>query len=243
MDEDRILGPCIVCERGRAQEGGRLAQHAADHPRQKSGKRFVGCGGWTLDDPESCDQTFPLPQRGDVFRLEDRCSICGETPRLKVVPFRGRPWKLCLNDDCPSMEEMKRKKAERAPRRRPRRPRRPPRKTATRSWKARRRDEGRAPTARSERAALEERAKPGKARPIARGPCSSRSRASTARARARRRSCSPRRWAPRRCWSASRAAPRRRSGSASCSPTPSWSSTPSPSCCSSARRAPTWSPR
>ena len=35
--------------------------------------------------PSSCDQTFPLPQRGDVFRLEDRCSICDQTPRLKVV--------------------------------------------------------------------------------------------------------------------------------------------------------------
>src|SRR3954452_10553888 len=80
---------------------------------KKWGKRFVGCSGWTLDDPASCDQTFPLPQRGDVFKLEDRCSVCGETPRLKVVPFRGRPWNLCLNDDCESMQEMKRRRAER----------------------------------------------------------------------------------------------------------------------------------
>ena len=27
-----------------------------------------------------------------IFKLEDRCSVCGQTPRLKVVPFRGRPW-------------------------------------------------------------------------------------------------------------------------------------------------------
>ena len=80
---------------------------------KKSGKRFVGCSGWTLDDPESCDQTFPLPQRGDVFKLEDRCSVCDQTPRLKVVPFRGRPWNLCLNDDCESMQEMKKRRAER----------------------------------------------------------------------------------------------------------------------------------
>ena len=80
---------------------------------KKSGKRFVGCSGWTLDDPKSCDQTFPLPQRGDVFKLEDRCSICDQTPRLKVVPFRGRPWNLCLNDDCESMQEMKKRRAER----------------------------------------------------------------------------------------------------------------------------------
>jgi len=113
MDEDRILGPCKVCE-----EAGRTKEDGSPHMlriirAKKSGKRFVGCTGWTLDDPESCDQTFPLPQRGDVFRLEERCSVCGETPRLKVVPFRGRPWNLCLNDDCESMQEMKKRRAER----------------------------------------------------------------------------------------------------------------------------------
>jgi DNA topoisomerase I len=113
MDEDRILGPCKVCE-----EAGRKKDDGSPHMlriirAKKSGKRFVGCSGWTLDDPNSCDQTFPLPQRGDVFKLEDRCSICGQTPRLKVVPFRGRPWNLCLNDDCESMQEMKKRRAER----------------------------------------------------------------------------------------------------------------------------------
>src|SRR3954449_7685450 len=113
MDEDRILGPCKVCE-----EAGRKKEDGSPHMlriirAKKSGKRFVGCSGWTLDDPESCDQTFPLPQRGDVFKLEDRCSVCGETPRLKVVPFRGRAWNLCLNDDCESMQEMKKRRAER----------------------------------------------------------------------------------------------------------------------------------
>ncbi|MFN8162595.1 MAG: DNA topoisomerase I [Solirubrobacterales bacterium] len=113
MDEDRILGPCKVCE-----EAGRTKEDGSPHMlriirAKKSGKRFVGCSGWTLDDPNSCDQTFPLPQRGDVFRLEERCSICGQTPRLKVVPFRGRPWNLCLNDECESMQEMKKRRAER----------------------------------------------------------------------------------------------------------------------------------
>jgi DNA topoisomerase-1 len=113
MDEDRILGPCKVCEEaGRTKEDGSPNMLRIIRAK-KSGKRFVGCTGWTLDDPESCDQTFPLPQRGDVFRLEDRCSICDQTPRLKVVPFRGRPWNLCLNDDCESMQEMKKRRAER----------------------------------------------------------------------------------------------------------------------------------
>ena len=113
MDEDRILGPCKVCEEaGRTKEDGSPNMLRIIRAK-KSGKRFVGCSGWTADDPESCDQTFPLPQRGDVFRLEERCSICDRTPRLKVVPFRGRPWNLCLNDDCESMQEMKKRRAER----------------------------------------------------------------------------------------------------------------------------------
>ncbi len=113
MDEDRILGPCKVCEEaGRTKEDGSPNMLRIIRAK-KSGKRFVGCSGWTADDPDSCDQTFPLPQRGDVFKLEERCSICGETPRLKVQPFRGRPWNLCLNDDCESMQEMKKRRAER----------------------------------------------------------------------------------------------------------------------------------
>jgi DNA topoisomerase I len=113
MDQDRILGPCKVCEEaGRKQEDGSPNMLRVIRAR-KSGKRFVGCQGWAPDDPNACDQTFPLPQRGDIFKLEDRCSICGQTPRVKVAPPRGRQWNLCLNDDCPSMQEMKRKRAER----------------------------------------------------------------------------------------------------------------------------------
>jgi DNA topoisomerase-1 len=119
MDLDRILGPCKACEEaGRKRDDGSPNMLRIIRAR-KSGKRFVGCQGWKPPEElapgeEPCDQTFPLPQRGDVFKLEERCSICGETPRLKVAPQgRGRHWDLCLNDDCPSMQEMKRRRAER----------------------------------------------------------------------------------------------------------------------------------
>src|SRR5262249_28325680 len=73
--------------------------------------------GWDRDNPESpdsCQVSGPLPGRGyELWRLEERCSICGEMPRLTVKGFRGRPWKLCLNDDCPSMVEMRQKREER----------------------------------------------------------------------------------------------------------------------------------
>jgi DNA topoisomerase-1 len=121
MDEDRVLGPCIVCrEAGRTQEDGSPNMLRVIRAR-KSGKSFVGCTGWDADaeegDPSSCDQTFPIPQPRfyDVHKLEETCSVCERTPRVSVAQkFKpGRPWKLCFNDECPSMEEMKRKRAER----------------------------------------------------------------------------------------------------------------------------------
>jgi DNA topoisomerase I len=117
MDQDRVLGPCKVCEEaGRKQPDGSPNMLRIIKAR-KSGKRFVGCQGWdgdNPDSPDSCDQTFPLPQRvRGLYKIEEVCSVCGRTPRLQVIPWRGRPWKLCLNDECPSMAEMKRRREER----------------------------------------------------------------------------------------------------------------------------------
>jgi DNA topoisomerase-1 len=116
MDEDKFLGPCKVCEEaGRKREDG--GPNRLRIIELKGGKRMYGCEGWIKDDPESpdsCPVSGPLPGRGyDLWRLEERCSVCGERPRLSVKSFRGRPWKLCLNDDCPTMVEMREKRAER----------------------------------------------------------------------------------------------------------------------------------
>ena len=107
MDQDRILGPCPQCrEAGRKNEQGETNRLRIIRAK-KSGKRFVGCEGYP-----DCDQTYGLPQRGDLIRLEEECSICGKTPRVKVMGGR-RPWNLCLNEECPSMEEMRAARAER----------------------------------------------------------------------------------------------------------------------------------
>jgi DNA topoisomerase-1 len=107
MNQDRILGPCPQCrEAGRTNEQGEINRLRIIRAR-KSGKRFVGCEGYP-----DCDQTYGIPQRGDLIRLEEVCSICGKTPRLKVLSGR-RPWNLCLNEECPSMEEMRAARAER----------------------------------------------------------------------------------------------------------------------------------
>ena len=116
MDEDKFLGPCHVCEKeGRKRDDG--SPNRLRIIQLKGGKRMYGCEGWIRDDPESpesCTVSGPLPGRGyDLWRLEERCSVCEQTPRLTVKGFRGRPWKLCLNDDCPTMVEMREKKAER----------------------------------------------------------------------------------------------------------------------------------
>ena len=116
MDEDKFLGPCKVCEEaGRKHEDG--SPNRLRVIDMKGGKRFWGCEGYNRDDPDhpdSCRNSGPLPGRGyELWRLEERCSVCGEAPRLTVKGFRGRPWKLCLNDDCPTMVEMREKRAER----------------------------------------------------------------------------------------------------------------------------------
>ena len=117
MDEDKFLGPCKVCEaEGRKRENG--------EPNRlriidlKGGKRMYGCEGWNRDDPDSpdsCKVSGPLPGRFfELWRLEEVCSVCGERPRLTVKKRGpGRAWKLCLNDDCPTMVEMREKRAER----------------------------------------------------------------------------------------------------------------------------------
>ncbi len=117
MDEDKFLGPCEVClEIGRTvhEDGAPNRLRVID---LRGGKRFWGCEGYNRDDPEhadSCRNSGPLPGRGyELWRLEERCSVCEKRPRLTVKGFRGRPWKLCLNDDCPTMVEMREKRAER----------------------------------------------------------------------------------------------------------------------------------
>ena len=58
---------------------------------------------------------MPQPNFYEVTPLEENCSICHRTPRVSVKTRgrAGRPWKLCFNDDCPTMIEMREKKAER----------------------------------------------------------------------------------------------------------------------------------
>jgi DNA topoisomerase-1 len=97
ITDDRILGECPKCGKNRL----RIIRS------KTTKKRFVGCEGY----PE-CDQTYPLPQRGDVIGTGEVCPQCG-SPKVKVLGGR-RPWVLCLDPECPTKAEYKEKKAARA---------------------------------------------------------------------------------------------------------------------------------
>ena len=97
ITDDRILGDCPKCGSNRL----RVIRSKATK------KRFVGCEGYP-----DCDQTYPLPQRGDVIGTGEICPQCG-SPRVKILGGR-RPWILCLDPYCPTKAEYRAKQAARA---------------------------------------------------------------------------------------------------------------------------------
>jgi DNA topoisomerase-1 len=96
IQEDKLVGPCPNC-------GKQLRIIRS----KKSKKRFVGCESY----PE-CNTTYPLPQMGSVISTDKICPECN-TPKVKIITRGRRPWELCLDPDCPTKEEYKKKAAER----------------------------------------------------------------------------------------------------------------------------------
>ena len=99
ITDDRILGDCPKCGTSKV----RIIRSKATK------KRFVGCEGYP-----GCDQTYPLPQRGDIIGTDEICPHCG-SPKIKVLGGR-RPWVLCLDPHCPTKAEYKEKRAARTAR-------------------------------------------------------------------------------------------------------------------------------
>ena len=95
---------------------GRLPEPPADH-RPEGRQALLGLRGLQPRQPRGpglLRQLRPAARpRLRAVALEPKCSVCGVRPRLTVKGFRGRPWKLCLNDDCPTMVEMREKREER----------------------------------------------------------------------------------------------------------------------------------
>ncbi len=65
-------------------------------PKTKS--RFIGCMGWP-----DCDVTYPVPN-GRIEPLDEPCPECG-APRVRVRPFRSKPYETCVNPTCATNRE------------------------------------------------------------------------------------------------------------------------------------------
>lgn len=68
-----------------------------------SGKRFVGCSTYP-----GCSHSRPLPQVGSVVPLHRECPQCKE-PMIQVYRSGRRPYRMCINPDCPSKANWKKK--------------------------------------------------------------------------------------------------------------------------------------
>ncbi|MCL5876491.1 MAG: DNA topoisomerase I [Candidatus Bathyarchaeota archaeon] len=86
--EERTVGFCPNCKSGQL-----LILHS-----KKTGKRFVGCNNYFQG---KCSTTYPLPQTGMVKPLANPCKSCG-APVVSVYMRARKPWRLCLNPQCPS---------------------------------------------------------------------------------------------------------------------------------------------
>jgi DNA topoisomerase I len=84
--EESDMGVCPVCKKSRLRV----------IVSKKSGKRFIGCGGY----PE-CSTSFPLPQKGFLTKLDAPCKECG-LPTIQIQRRGMRPYRMCINHKCAS---------------------------------------------------------------------------------------------------------------------------------------------
>lgn len=90
--QERSVGICLECV------GGELIILRS----KKSGKRFVGCTNYFEG---KCRNSFPIPQKGIIKPLGN-CKSCG-CPTITVYGRSKKPWKFCLNQNCPAKREPK----------------------------------------------------------------------------------------------------------------------------------------
>ena len=84
-----VLGRCPVCKTGEL----RLIRS------KKTGKRFAGCSNY----PSICQASGPLPQKGTIKTTTKPCERCSWP--VVYVTGGGRPWRLCVNPDCPGKKK------------------------------------------------------------------------------------------------------------------------------------------
>jgi DNA topoisomerase I len=69
----------------------------------RAGKRFLGCSAYP-----NCRRTYPLPQFGALKMTGEVCDAC-KAP-IALVINKGRPWRFCVDMECPKREKKAVKK-------------------------------------------------------------------------------------------------------------------------------------
>ncbi len=82
LEDQKILGECPKC-------GNDMAIRES-----RRGKRFASCGGYP-----KCRNSYPLPQRGRILILGEKCPVC-QAPKIKVITRGRKPWIICINMGC-----------------------------------------------------------------------------------------------------------------------------------------------
>jgi len=95
--EERTVATCPICKTGKL----------TILYSRKTGKRFVGCTNYFKG---ICNTSFPLPQRGTIRVPKRSCSLCG-WPTIQIITKGRHPWTICLNPECPSKNERRKKTA------------------------------------------------------------------------------------------------------------------------------------
>ena len=89
--EEAEIGKCLTCKKGNLI----IIRNPA------TGKRFVGCTQYFNE--KQCEQTFPIPRQGKVTSHKEPCTV-DDYPVLVIIS-KKRPWKMCVNNLCPSRME------------------------------------------------------------------------------------------------------------------------------------------
>ena len=88
QEKKNELGPCPNCD-------GQMKKLYS----RWSKKYFVGCSSYP-----DCKTGFPLPQNGSIVKTKKVCDDCN-TPIIQVFRKGERPFRMCLDPECPTKED------------------------------------------------------------------------------------------------------------------------------------------
>ncbi|MFB6203776.1 MAG: DNA topoisomerase I [Candidatus Nanohaloarchaea archaeon] len=104
--EEKEIGAELVetidAERDRRRQLGPCDREGCDGTLRivkTGGSRFVGCSNYP-----DCENTYPLPNNGDIESMEKECEECGK-PMISVTRKSSSNYSMCVDPDCPSKDD------------------------------------------------------------------------------------------------------------------------------------------